>query len=454
MALSVIILAAGQGKRMHSDLPKVSQQLGGATLLEHVVAGATALASKNIIVVYGYGGEQVRARHAHLGVRWVLQAEQLGTGHAVMQALPQIPDGDQVLVLYADVPLVRPETLKRLTDFAADGALAVLTTKFPDPKGYGRILRDAAGRVQRIVEDKDATAAQKWVDEVNTGLMACEAKRLRGWLAKVGNKNAQKEYYLTDVIALAADDGVKVEGVLAEDHNEVRGINDRQQLAQAEKALRKRLANDFMLAGLTLRDPRRFDMRGTLEFGRDCVIDVNCVLEGKVKLGDRVSIGPGVVIRDCEIGDDTEVLAHCVLDGAKIGAKVRIGPFARIRPGSELGDAAHVGNFVEVKQTRLGRGSKANHLAYLGDAKVGDEVNIGAGVITCNYDGAEKHVTTIGDGAFIGSDTTLVAPVKIGAGAYIGAGSTITKDAPAGELTLARSRQETKAGWQPPVKKK
>jgi bifunctional UDP-N-acetylglucosamine pyrophosphorylase/glucosamine-1-phosphate N-acetyltransferase len=454
MALSVIILAAGQGKRMHSDLPKVSQVLGGATLLEHVVAGATALASKNINVVYGHGGEQVRSRHAQLPVQWTLQAEQLGTGHAVMQAMPQVPDGDLVLVLYADVPLVCPETLKRLTDFAEGGGLAVLSAKVPDPKGYGRIMRDGAGRVQRIVEEKDASASDKYIDEVNTGLMACEAKRLRGWLSKVGNKNAQKEYYLTDVIALAVADGVKVEGVLAEHHDEIRGINDKQQLAQAEKALRKRFTTDMMLAGLTLRDPRRFDMRGTLGFGRDCVIDVNCVFEGAVKLGDRVKIGPGAVIKDCEIGDDTEVLAHCVLDGAKIGAKVRIGPFARIRPESVLGDESHVGNFVEVKKTKLGKKSKANHLAYVGDAQVGDGVNIGAGVITCNYDGAQKHVTTIGDGAFIGSDTTLVAPVTIGPGAYIGAGSTITRDAPAGQLTLSRVRQETKAGWQPPVKKK
>jgi bifunctional UDP-N-acetylglucosamine pyrophosphorylase/glucosamine-1-phosphate N-acetyltransferase len=454
MALSVIILAAGQGKRMHSDLPKVSQILGGATLLEHVVAGATALEAKNIIVVYGHGGEQVRARHAQLPVQWVLQAEQLGTGHAVKQALPQVPDGDLALVLYADVPLVRAETLQRLTDSAKSGRLAVLTAKVPDPKGYGRMMRDASGRVQRIVEEKDTSASEKYIDEINTGLMASDAAKLRGWLSKVSNKNAQKEYYLTDVIAMAVADGVTVDGVLAEDQNEIRGVNDKQQLAQAEKALRKRIANEFMLAGLTLRDPRRFDLRGTLGFGRDCVIDVNCVLEGQVKLGARVKIGPGAVIRDCEIGDDTEVLAHCVLDGARIGAKVRIGPFARVRPESELGDESHVGNFVEVKKTKLGKGSKANHLAYVGDAQVGEKVNIGAGVITCNYDGSHKHITTIGDGAFIGSDTTLVAPVTIGPGAYIGAGSTITKDAPAGKLTLARVRQETKEGWQPPVKKK
>ena len=454
MALSVIILAAGQGKRMHSDLPKVSQPLGGATLLEHVVRSATALDDAVVHVVYGHGGEAVQAGHKHLPVSWVLQAEQLGTGHAVMQAIPKVGDHDLVLILYGDVPLVHPVTLKRLTDSAAKGHLAVLTAKLSDPTGYGRMLRDGSGRVTRIVEEKDATAAERWIDEVNTGLMACGASKLKAWLAKVGNRNAQKEYYLTDVIAMAVADGVTVDGVLAEDRDEVRGINDKHQLSQAEKALRKRVATDLMVAGLTLRDPRRFDLRGSLSFGRDCVIDVNCVMEGSVKLGDRVKIGPGAVIKDCEIGDDTEILAHCVLDGAAIGRKVRIGPFARIRPESVLGDESHVGNFVEVKKTRLGKRSKANHLAYVGDAQVGDEVNIGAGVITCNYDGVAKHVTSIGDGAFIGSDTTLVAPVSIGPGAYIGAGSTITREAPAGKLTLSRVRQETKEGWKPPVKKR
>jgi len=454
MPLSVIILAAGQGKRMHSNLPKVAQPLGGVTLLDHVVQAAMELDDASVHVVYGHGGEAVQASHQHLKVSWVLQEQQLGTGHAVMQALPEIADKDLVLVLYGDVPLVRSVTLRRLTDSAAKGNLAVLTSKVSDPTGYGRMLRDAAGRVTRIVEEKDTTAAQKWIDEVNTGLMACSAAKLRGWLAKVGNKNAQKEYYLTDVIALAAADGVTVDGVLAEDRDEVRGINDKQQLAQAEKALRKRTANELMLAGLTLRDPRRFDLRGKLSFGRDCIIDANCLLEGQVKLGDRVKIGPQAMIRDCEIGDDTEILANSVLDGAHIGRRVRIGPFSRIRPGSELEQEAHVGNFVEVKNSRIGKGSKANHLSYVGDAQVGEGANIGAGVITCNYDGAAKHVTVIGDGAFVGSDVTLVAPVTVGAGAYIAAGSTITREAPAGQLTIARARQETKPGWKPPVKKK
>lgn len=454
MPLSVVILAAGQGKRMHSDLPKVLQPLGGHSLLEHVVRSAQALAAQNVYVVYGHGAELVQESHKHLGVQWVLQAEQLGTGHAVMQALPKVSDSDLLLVLYGDVPLVRHSTLKLLTDAAAKGEFAVLTAKVPDPKGYGRILRDAAGRVTRIVEEKDASPAERWVDEINTGLMACSADRMRRWLKNVGNQNAQKEYYLTDVIAMAVADGVKVDGVLAEDHNETRGINDKQQLAAAEKALRKRTAIELMLAGLTLRDPRRFDLRGDLSFGRDCEIDVNCVLEGRVKLGARVKIGPHSVIRDCEIGDDTEVLSHCVLDGAKIGARVRLGPYARIRPETELADEVHIGNFVEVKKSRFGKHSKANHLAYIGDARVGERVNIGAGAITCNYDGSAKHTTVIEDGAFVGTNATLVAPVTIGAGAYIAAGSTISKNAPPGELSIARARQETKTGWQRPTGKK
>ena len=453
MPLSVVILAAGQGKRMHSDLPKVLQPLGGYTLLEHVLRSAAALDAQAVHVVYGHGGEQVQAAHAHLDVQWVLQEQQLGTGHAVMQALPKVSDTDLLLILYGDVPLVRPATLKLLVDAAAKGELAVLTAKVPDPKGYGRILRDKSGKVTRIVEEKDASSAERWTDEINTGLMACSADLMRRWLKNVGNKNAQGEYYLTDVIAMAVADGVKVEGVLAEDHNETRGINDKQQLAAAEKALRKRIANDLMLAGLTLRDPRRVDLRGELSFGRDTVVDVNCVFEGRVKLGDRVKVGPNCVLKDCELGDDTEVFSHSVLDGAKVGARVRIGPYARIRPETELADEVHIGNFVEVKKSRFGRKSKANHLAYVGDSQLGERVNIGAGVITCNYDGTTKHTTVIEDDVFVGSDSTLVAPVTIGKGAYVAAGSTISRDAPPGELTIARARQETKTGWQRPTKK-
>jgi bifunctional UDP-N-acetylglucosamine pyrophosphorylase / glucosamine-1-phosphate N-acetyltransferase len=453
MPLSVIILAAGQGKRMHSDLPKVLQPLGGMTLLEHVVQSVRALEPHAIHVVYGHGGERVPETLAHLGVNWVLQAEQLGTGHAVTQALPAIPDSHDVLVLYGDVPLVRSATLRQLTDSAAAGALAVLSAKVTDPGGYGRIVRGPNDQVRRIVEHKDATAEERAIDEINTGLMACAASRLRGWLAKVRNQNAQQEYYLTDVIAMAVADAVTVEAVIAAQESEVAGVNDRMQLAAAENTLRQRNADALMRQGVTLRDPARLDVRGTLECGRDVSIDVNCIFEGKTRLGNRVRIGPGAVIRDCEIGDDTEVLAHSVLDGARIGRRVRIGPFARIRPETELADETHVGNFVEIKKSRLGRGSKANHLAYVGDAQVGERVNVSAGVITCNYDGVSKHTTIIGDDAFIGSDSTLIAPVTIGAGAYIAAGSAINQDAPAGQLSIARARQTAVPHWRPPRKK-
>lgn len=453
MPLSVIILAAGQGKRMHSDLPKVLQPLGGTTLLEHVVSSAASLKPEAIHVVYGHGGERVPAALAHLEVRWVLQAQQLGTGHAVMQALPAIPDSHDVLILYGDVPLVRPDTLQSLVASAARGALAMLSAKLSDPTGYGRVVRDQSGQVQRIVEHKDATASERNINEINTGLMACAAGKLRGWLEKVGNHNAQQEYYLTDVIAMAVVDGVAVEATVAAEESEVAGVNDRAQLAAAEQTLRARNADVLMQQGVTLRDPLRIDVRGTLDCGRDVSIDINCLFEGRVKLGNRVHLGPGVVIRDCDIGDDTEVLAYSVLDGARIGARVRIGPFARIRPESDLADETHVGNFVEIKKSKLGRGSKANHLAYVGDAQIGERVNVSAGVITCNYDGVHKHTTIIGDDAFIGSDSTLIAPIRIGAGAYIAAGSAINEDAPAGQLSIARARQTSVPHWQPPKKR-
>lgn len=453
MPLSVIILAAGQGKRMHSDLPKVLQPLGGSSLLEHVVASAQALTPAAIHVVYGHGGERVPAALSHLDVRWVLQAQQHGTGHAVMQALPAVPDAHDVLVLYGDVPLVRSDTLRKLTERAAAGALAMLSAQLADPTGYGRVVRDRNGKVSRIVEHKDATDAERAIDEINTGLMACNAGRLRGWLGQVGNHNAQGEYYLTDVIAMAVADGVAVDAILAAEESEVAGVNDRVQLAMAEQTLRQRNANTLMQQGVTLRDPERVDVRGSMQCGRDVTIDINCLFEGAVKIGNRVHVGPGVVIRDCEIGDDTEVLAYSVLDGAQIGARVRIGPFARIRPETALADETHVGNFVEIKKSRLGRGSKANHLAYVGDAQVGERVNVSAGVITCNYDGVHKHATVIGDDAFIGSDSTLIAPVTIGAGAYIAAGSAINQDAPAGQLSIARARQTSVPHWQPPRKR-
>ncbi len=452
MPFSVVILAAGQGKRMHSDLPKVLQPLGGSTLLEHVVHTAAELKPEAIYIVYGHGGEHLPNVLKHLPVQWVLQAEQLGTGHAVMQALPPIRDEHDVLVLYGDVPLLRVPTLQALVMGAARGELAILTAKLANPTGYGRILRDAAGEVQGVVEEKDATPEQRRLNEASTGPLAVRASHLRGWLKQVQNHNAQKEYYLPDVIALAVKAGVLASAIVADSEEEVTGVNDRRQLAAAERVLRRRMAETLLQHGVTLRDPERIDVRGELECGRDVVIDINCIFEGAVKLGHRVRIGPNVVIRDCEIGDDTQVFANSVLDGAQIGVRVCIGPFARIRPESQLADETHVGNFVEVKKSRLGRGSKANHLSYLGDAEVGREVNIGAGTITCNYDGVNKHRTVIGDGAFIGSNTSLVAPVTVGPGATIGAGSVITKEAPADALSVARAEQQTVAGWKRPKK--
>ena len=452
MPLSVVILAAGQGKRMHSDLPKVLQPLGGCSLLEHVARAATQLKPAAMYVVYGHGGEHVPNALKHLPVQWELQAEQLGTGHAVMQALPRIPDDHDVLVLYGDVPLLRLPTLQALAMGAARGELAILTARLANPAGYGRILRDAAGEVQGVIEEKDATPEQRRLNEVNTGPLAVRASQLRAWLRQVGNHNAQKEYYLPDVIALAVKQGVLVSAIVADTEEDVAGINDRQQLAAAERVLRRRTAEALMQEGVTLRDPERIDVRGALECGRDVVIDVNCIFEGAVQLGNRVRIGPNVLIRDCKLGDDTQVFANSVLEDAAVGARVRIGPFARLRPGAQLGNEVHIGNFVEVKNSQLGEGSKANHLAYLGDAEIGRQVNVGAGTITCNYDGVNKHRTVIGDDAFIGSNASLVAPVIVGEGATIGAGSVISKDAPAGALTLERAQQKTVQGWKRPKK--
>jgi bifunctional UDP-N-acetylglucosamine pyrophosphorylase / glucosamine-1-phosphate N-acetyltransferase len=453
MRLSVVILAAGQGKRMKSDLPKVLQPLAGRPLLAHVIETAGAVGAADIHVVFGHGGERVRETLHDDALHWTVQAEQLGTGHAVIQAMPGVRDDAIVLVLYGDVPLVRPETLRRLIDAAGDSTVAVLSVRMQDPTGYGRIVRDRGGRVVRIVEHKDANTKERAIDEVNTGLMAVPAARLRQWLGRITNDNVQGEYYLTDVVVQAVKDRLTIEAVIAESEDEVLGVNDKQQLAAVEAVNRRRRAQELMSQGVTLVDPARFDARGTVEIGRDVYIDVNVVLEGTVKLGDRVRIGPNVVLRDCEVGADTEILPSCVLEESVIGAKCRIGPFARLRPGAVLGDEVHIGNFVEVKKSRIGRGAKANHLSYIGDATVGERVNVGAGTICCNYDGANKWPTEIGDGAFIGSGTMLVAPVKVGAHATIGAGSTITKDAPPDKLTLERSQQVTIEGWTRPEKK-
>ena len=453
MALSVVILAAGQGKRMKSDLPKVLQPLAGRPLLAHVIETARGLDAADIHVVYGHGGERVREVLAGENVTWALQAEQHGTGHAVQQAMPGVPDDHLVLVLYGDVPLVQAATLQRLVAAAAAGeALALLSVRMRDPTGYGRMVRDRAGNVARIVEHKDANQKERAIDEVNTGLMAASAKRLREWLGQLRNDNAQGEYYLTDVVVMAARAGLRVEAILAEREDEVLGVNDKVQLAEVEAVYRRRRAEALMLQGVTIVDPARFDARGPVQAGRDVVIDVNVVLEGVVRLGDRVRIGQNVLVRDCDIGDDAEILPNSVLDRARVGARAIVGPFARLRPEAVLGEDVHVGNFVEVKKSELKRGAKANHLTYLGDATIGEKVNVGAGTITCNYDGVNKWRTEIGDGAFIGSGTMLVAPVKVGADATIGAGSTITRDAPDGKLTLERSKQQTVEGWKRPVK--
>jgi len=453
MPLAVVILAAGQGKRMRSSLPKVLQPLAGRPLLAHVLETAAALEPAAIHVVYGHGGEVVREQLASAPVNWVRQAEQLGTGHAVLQAAPQLHPDQRVLILYGDVPLISAETLLQLLEGCGPDELALLTVELEDPEGYGRVIRDAHGQVQRIVEEKDASDRQRAINECNTGVMAAPARRLVQWLKQLRNANAQGEYYLTDVIAAAVRDGVAVNPLIADSEEEVQGVNDKVQLSMVEASYRLREAVALMEAGVTVIDPLRLDVRGKVEAGRDVMLDVNVVLEGRVKLGDGVKVGPNCVLRDVEIGAGTEIAANSVLEKSVIGAGARIGPFARIRPDSVLADGVHVGNFVEVKKTRLGAGSKANHLTYLGDAVVGAGVNVGAGTVTCNYDGVNKFVTTIGDGAFIGSGSMLVAPVSIGAGATIGAGSTITSEAPAGKLTLERSRQLTIEDWQRPVRK-
>lgn len=436
---------------MRSALPKVLQPLGDRPLLAHVARTALALAPERVHVVYGHGGAQVRERLAWLDVNWVEQSEQLGTGHAVQQAMPDIPDAACVLVLYGDVPLTRTQTLQRLVN-AADAGLALLTVNLANPSGYGRILRHADGSVQGIVEQKDASAAQLAIDEVNTGLMAANAAAMRRWLGNLSCDNAQAEYYLTDVVAMAVAEGTAVACEQPEDADEVSGVNDRAQLAALERVFQCQQAQSLLRAGLHLRDPQRFDLRGQLQFGRDVSIDVGAVLEGDVQLGEGVSIGPYCCIKNSRIAAGSQILAHSVIEDAEIAAGCHIGPFARLRPGAQLDDGARVGNFVEIKKSHIGKGSKVNHLSYVGDAEIGERVNIGAGVITCNYDGVHKHQTVIGDDAFIGSDCQLVAPVTIGAGATIGAGSTITRDAPAQQLSLSRSKQKSLASWQRPAK--
>lgn len=452
MGLSTIILAAGQGTRMRSDLPKVLQPLAGKPLLAHVLDCAAALASDDVCVVYGHGGETVRAKFPADSLRWALQAEQLGTGHALQQAMPETPDANRVLVLFGDVPLLLPATCKRLLDETPPTDLAVLTVDMDDPTGYGRVIRES-GNVSCIVEEKDAGPEEQAVREINTGVMVCPADRLRAWLGNLGNDNAQGEYYLTDVIAMAVNDGVTVHGIKADTWTEVMGINDKKQLAEAERALQARLVDELMKEGVGFADPARVDIRGTLSCGKDVFIDVNAVFEGDVVLGDGVKVESNNLVRDSRLGPGTLVHSNCHIEGADTGLNCEIGPFARLRPGAHLANNVKVGNFVEIKKSTVADGSKVNHLTYIGDSVIGKGVNVGAGTITCNYDGANKFQTTIGDGAFIGSGVELVAPVRVGSGATVGAGSTITKDVPDESLVLERSRQKTVPGWKKPVKK-
>jgi bifunctional UDP-N-acetylglucosamine pyrophosphorylase/glucosamine-1-phosphate N-acetyltransferase len=452
MKLAVVILAAGQGKRMKSALPKVLQPLAGVPLLGHVVSRARALDPASLHVVYGHGGDAVRAAFAHETIEWALQAEQLGTGHAVMQAMPKVSDDELVLVLYGDVPLIRKDTLERLIAAAGPKSMSLLTVMLDDPTGYGRIVRKS-GKIQKIVEQKDATKLQLRIREGNSGIMAVPAKLLKKWLGKLRNSNAQGEYYLTDVIAMAVKEKIKVTPLIAPTAAETLGVNDKVQLAQIEALHRAERARDLMLAGATLADPARIDIRARVTVGRDVFIDANVLMEGKVELGDRVRIGPNVVLRDVVIGDDCVIHPNSVLEQSELGTGCLIGPYARVRPGSKLGKNVHIGNFVELKKTTISDGSKANHLTYLGDAIIGKGVNVGAGTITCNYDGVNKSTTVIDDGAFIGSGNMLVAPLRIGKDATTGAGSTITREAPDGRLTLTRAKQSTIEGWKRPEKK-
>jgi len=451
--VNIVILAAGPGKRMHSSTPKVLHRLAGRAMLAHVFDAAKQLSPKVICVVYGHGGERVRQAVDGNGVVWVMQEPQLGTGHAVMQAAPHLDERWPTLVLYGDVPLIRAETLKQLVQAAGKG-LGLLTATLESPTGYGRILRNGK-KVVGIVEEKDANARQRALREINTGIVAAPTKKLKSWLAKLQNNNAQKEYYLTDIVSLAAKERVPVTAIQTDAAWEALGVNSRAQLAELERIYQRKLAASLLEQGVALADPSRCDVRGSLACGRDVAVDVNCVFEGEVKLGDGVSVGANCVLKGVTVGAGTRIEPFCHLEDADIGADCRIGPYARIRPGTRthLAEGVHIGNFVEVKASSIGAGSKANHLTYIGDSEVGRNVNVGAGTIVCNYDGANKHRTVIEDDVFIGSDTQLVAPVRVGRGATLGAGTTLTKDAPAGELTLSRVKQVSIPGWERPVKK-
>jgi bifunctional UDP-N-acetylglucosamine pyrophosphorylase / glucosamine-1-phosphate N-acetyltransferase len=453
-AVNIVILAAGAGKRMRSALPKVLHPLAGRPLLSHVLDTARSLSPTRLVVVVGHGGDVVRKTVAAPDVAFAEQTQQLGTGHAVQQALPLLDLSVPTLVLYGDVPLTRASTLKRLVDAAAAGHYGVLTVTLDDPTGYGRIVRDAKGRVTRIVEHKDATASEREIAEINTGIVIAPTGRLTGWLTSLKNDNVQQEFYLTDVVECAIRDGVEVVTAHPDEEWETLGVNSKAQLAELERVQQRNTAMQLLEAGVTLADPARIDVRGTLRCGQDVSIDVNCVFEGEVDLADGVSIGPNCVIRHAKIGAGTQVAAFTSIDEAIVGERTVLGPYARLRPGAQLADESHVGNFVEIKNAILGVGAKANHLSYIGDADIGARVNVGAGVITCNYDGANKHRTVIEDDVFIGSDTQLVAPVRVGRNVTIAAGTTIWKDVPPDTLVLNEKTQRTRDGYVRPVKQK
>ncbi|WP_392566445.1 bifunctional UDP-N-acetylglucosamine diphosphorylase/glucosamine-1-phosphate N-acetyltransferase GlmU [Utexia brackfieldae] len=451
--LSVVILAAGKGTRMYSNRPKVLHHLGGKSLVQHVIDSVKPLNPDNLYVIYGHGKDQLEQALAGQGVELILQEKQLGTGHAVQQAMPYLQDDDNVLILYADTPLISAATLNDLIAHKPSKGLSLLTVELTDPTGYGRIVREQ-GNIVGIVEQKDASEAQKQIHEVNTGIMLAPGKALKNWLGRLNNHNAQQEYYLTDVIKLAYHDGYQIQATHPQNAFEAQGVNDRLQLAELERIYQTEQAQQLLLAGVTLYDPDRFDLRGTLIHGKDVVIDTNVIIEGHVELGDRVYIGSGCVLKNCQIGDDCQISPYSVIEDSVLANACTVGPFARLRPGTQLAEKAHVGNFVELKNTQLGQNSKAGHLSYLGDSEIGAQVNIGAGTITCNYDGANKFKTIIGDNVFIGSDTQLIAPVTVAKGATIGAGTTVTEDIGENELVISRIKQQHIQGWQRPTKQK
>jgi len=454
MNLEVVILAAGQGKRMKSAKSKVLHEIAGKPMLHHVIETAQRLNSQKTHIIYGHGGEQVRQSIDDPQIDWTEQTDQLGTGHAVKQVLPVLSEDSLVLILFGDVPMISHSTLENLIKEVNDQQMALLTIDMQDPTGYGRIIRNSDNNIIRIVEHGDATEQERAVTEINTGIMAVGGRQLKKWVSNIKNDNKQSEYYLTDIIEMAVNDQVTVKGVSTDDEVEVTGINDKIQLQKIERAHQLRQAEELMRNGVTLADANRIDIRGKLTAGQDVSIDINVICEGEVTIGDRSVIGPNVILRNVSIADDVTIHANSVLEDARVGSGSRIGPFARIRPETELSDNTHIGNFVEIKKTTVGQGSKINHLSYVGDSEIGSGVNIGAGTITCNYDGANKFKTVIGDNVFVGSDSQLVAPVTIGDGATIGAGSTITRDTPDNKLTLSRSKQISIDNWQRPVKTK